>query len=317
VPGSEVVPPERHRAAVRRPDAAPAAVGTALGVDIGGTKIAVALTRGAEILEHTVTPTPVDDLAALIEAVDGLVRPYLTRSLVAGVGVCAPGLVDPSTGLIGHCANVPAIIGAPLEGLLSERLGAPVRVENDANAAAWAEHRFGAAREWRASFFLTVSTGVGGGYVSEHGLHRGRRGYAADVGHITLVQDGRRCSCGERGCVEAYSSGKAIAERASEAYGRLVTTREAFELARGSDPVAAALLADAARALATALMTVTKVVDPDGLVIGGGVAANEPWFVDQVRAHLEASLLTYRPVPLEVAQLGDRAGVIGAASLSR
>jgi glucokinase len=288
-----------------------------LGVDIGGTKTAVALTRGGEVVEHTVALTPVDDLGALIQSIDTLVRPFLARFEVASVGVCAPGLVDPSTGLIGHCANVPALIDAPLEAQLCDRLGLPVRVENDANAAAWAEHRFGAARAWRASFFLTVSTGVGGGFVSEHGLHRGRHGYAADVGHITLVQDGRRCSCGERGCVETYSSGKAVAERASEAYGRSLTTREAFALARAGDPVAAAIVADAARALATALVTVTKVVDPDGLVIGGGVASNEPWFVDQVRAHLAASLLTYRPVPLEVAQLGARAGVIGAANLSR
>jgi glucokinase len=290
---------------------------TALGVDIGGTKIAVALTRGGEVVEHVMAPTPVDDLGTLIESIDTLVRRFVTRYEVASVGVCAPGLVDPSTGLIGHCANVPAIIGTPFEALLRDRLCLPVRVENDANAAAWAEHQFGAARPWSASFFLTVSTGVGGGFVSENGLHRGCHGYAADVGHITLVQDGRRCSCGERGCVEAYSSGKAVAERASEAYGRPVTTRETFRLAREADPVAAAIVADAARALATALMTVTKVVDPDGLVMGGGVAANEPWFVDQVRAHLDASLLTYRPVPLEVAQLGDRAGVIGAASLSR
>ena len=137
------------------------------------------------------------------------------------------------------------------------------------------------------------------------------------MGHITLVPDGRLCSCGERGCVEAYSSGKAVAERAGEAYGRPMTTREAFTLARAGDPMAATVVGDAARALAIGLMSVTKVVDPDGLVIGGGVATHEPWFVERVREHLDRALRTYRPVPLAVAQLGDRAGVIGAASLSR
>lgn len=288
-----------------------------LGIDIGGTKTAVALTRGAEVVEHTVAPTPVSDLGALVNTIEALARPYLERHALPSIGVCAPGLVNPHTGIVGHTANVPALIDVALEEVLRARLGLPVRVENDANAAAWAEHRYGAARAWRASFFLTVSTGVGGGYVNEHGLHRGRHGYAADVGHITLVPDGRLCSCGERGCVEAYSSGKAVAERASEAYGRPMTTREAFELARANDQPAATVVGDAARALAIGLMSVTKVVDPDGLVIGGGVASHEPWFVERVREHLDRALRTYRPVPLAVAQLGDRAGVIGAASLSR
>ncbi len=307
---SEVQPGDRTRSAD------PSTAGLMLGIDIGGTKTAVALTRGAEVVEHTVAPTPVSDLGALVNTIEALARPYLERHALPSIGVCAPGLVNPHTGIVGHTANVPALIDVALEEVLRARLGLPVRVENDANAAAWAEHRYGAARAWRASFFLTVSTGVGGGYVNEHGLHRGRHGYAADVGHITLVPDGRLCSCGERGCVEAYSSGKAVAERASEAYGRPMTTREAFELARAGDQPAATVVGDAARALAIGLMSVTKVVDPDGLVIGGGVAAHEPWFVERVREHLERALRTFRPVPLAVAQLGDRAGVIGAASLS-
>ena len=306
-----------------RDEAAAARAGTrahadtlTLGVDVGGTKTAVAVTRGAVILEHAVAPTPVADLAALVKTIEALVRPRLDARRLAKVGVCVPGLLDPCGGVIAHAANVPALVGVAFGEVLQRRLGLPVVVENDANAAAWAEHAFGAARAWRASFFLTVSTGVGGGYVSEHGLHRGRHGYAADVGHVTLVPDGRVCSCGERGCVEAYSSGTSIADRASEALGRSVSTREAFVLARSGEPAAASVVEEAARALAIVLTTATKVVDPDGLVIGGGVATHEPWFVERVREHLDAALRTYRPLPLEVAQLGDRAGVIGAASLS-
>ena len=293
-----------------------AAEGVAIGVDVGGTKTALAVTRGATILEYAVAPTPVADLTALVATIDGLLRPRLDARPFARVGVCVPGLLHPDSGVVAHAANVPALVGTAFGAVLQRRLGLPVVVENDANAAAWAEHVYGAARAWRTSFFLTVSTGVGGGYVSEHGLHRGRHGYAADVGHVTLVPDGRVCSCGERGCVEAYSSGTSIADRASEALGRRLSTREAFALARAGEPAAASVVEEAARALAIVLTTATKVVDPDGLVIGGGVAAHEPWFVERVREHLAAALRTFRPVPLEVAQLGDRAGVIGAASLA-
>ena len=326
MPGSEATPgtpattaPERSESVAgarrERVDAEPVTA-LALGVDVGGTKTAVAVTRGAEILEHALAPTPVTDLTALVETIEALVRPRLEQHAFASVGVCVPGLLDPCTGLVAHAANVPALVNSVFGEVLERRLRIPVRVENDANAAAWAEHRYGAARAWRSSFFLTVSTGVGGGFVSEHGLHRGRHGYAADVGHVTLVPDGRVCSCGERGCVEAYSSGTSVADRVSEALGRAVTTREAFRLARAGDPAAEAIVGEAARALAIVLTTATKVVDPDGLVIGGGVAAHEPWFVARVREHLDRALRTYRPVPLAVAQLGDRAGVIGAASLS-
>ena len=310
------VPHEAYTRADPRAETRTAAEGVAIGVDVGGTKTALAVTRGATILEHAVAPTPVTDLAALVETIEALLRPRLDARPFAQVGVCVPGLLDPCSGVIAHAANVPALVDTAFGEVLQRRLGLPVVVENDANAAAWAEHAYGAARAWRASFFLTVSTGVGGGYVSEHGLHRGRNGYAADVGHVTLVPDGRVCSCGERGCVEAYSSGTSIAARASEALGRSVSTREAFVLARASEPAAASVVEEAARALAIVLTTATKVVDPDGLVIGGGVATHEPWFVERVRTHLDAALRTYRPVPLEVAQLGDRAGVIGAASLT-
>lgn len=288
----------------------------ALGVDVGGTKTAVAVTRGAEIIEYAVAPTPVSDLPALVDMIESLVRPRMKQHAFASVGVCVPGLLDPGTRLVAHAANVPALVNTAFGEVLEERLSIPVRVENDANAAAWAEHLYGAARAWHSSFFLTVSTGVGGGFVSEHGLHRGRHGYAADVGHVTLVPDGRLCSCGERGCVEAYSSGTSVADRVSEALGHPVTTREAFRLARTGNPVAAAIVGEAGRALAIVLTTATKVIDPDGLVIGGGVATHESWFVARVREHLDRALRTYRPVPLEVAQLGDRAGVIGAANLS-
>lgn len=294
---------------------APQVRGDALGVDVGGTKIAVAVTRGAEVVEHVATPTPTDDLPVLLDAIVALVAPRLATHGFTAVGACAPGLLDPDTGVTRYASNVPALDGVNLGEALGERLRVPVRVHNDANAAAWAEHRYGAAVGWRSVFFLTVSTGVGGGYVGECGVHRGRYGYAADVGHMTLVPGGERCSCGELGCLEAYTSGQAVAARASRAYGRRLTTQEAFARARAGEAPAREVVDTAARYLGLGLATTAKILDPEGIVVGGGVATHEPWFVEEVRRHLGEALRNFRPVPLEVARLGPWAGVIGAAGL--
>lgn len=287
-----------------------------IGIDIGGTTIAAAALQGSRILKQGVRDTPAEDLNALLDAITALVAPWLEEFNVQRVGACAPGLLDPVTGRVLYAANIPVLRDCDLGVLLSGRLGVDAHVENDANAAAYGEFRYGAAAGWSSVFYLTVSTGIGGGYVDANGVLRGASGYAADVGHTTVVPDGSACPCGQRGCLEAYASGNAIARRTSELCGRQLSTREAFELAAAGDEHAAEVIEEAASFTALGLANAAKTVDPAGLVLGGGVALASEYFVERVRTHLSGFFSNFRPVPLRLATLGNHAGVIGAAALA-
>jgi glucokinase len=290
--------------------------GMAIGIDIGGTSIAAAVLQGSEILRQGSVATPGTDLEAFLGAVESLARPWLAEFDVQQVGACAPGLLDPATGRVLYAANIPVLRDVDLAGLLAGRLGVRTHLENDANAAAYGEFRHGAAADWSSVFYLTVSTGIGGGYVDGNGLLRGARGYAADVGHTTVVPGGRSCPCGASGCLEAYASGTAIARAASEAYGEVTDTREVFlRAARGEAP-ALEVIEQAAFHAALGIANAAKTVDPEGIVLGGGVALASGYFVERVSVNLEPFLRNFRPVPLRLATLGSLAGVIGAAALA-
>jgi glucokinase len=290
--------------------------GVAIGIDIGGTSIAAAVLQGSEILRQGSVATPGTDLEAFLGAIESLARPWLEEFSVRQVGACTPGLLDPATGRVLYAANIPVLRDVDLSLLLGERLGVRTHVENDANAAAYGEFRFGAAADWSSVFYLTVSTGIGGGYVDGNGLLRGARGYAADVGHTTVVPHGVACPCGERGCLEAYASGTAIARAASASYGEDISTREAFARAAGGEEQALGVIEEAACHAAVGLANAAKTLDPEGLVLGGGVALGSEYFVERVRVNLEVFLRNFRPVPLRLATLGSLAGVIGAAALA-
>jgi glucokinase len=287
-----------------------------IGIDIGGTTIAAAALRGSEVLAQGLVPTPAADLTAFLDAIHTLVRPWLEGFTVQHVGACTPGLLDPLSGRVLYAANIPVLRNVALGALLSEKLDVNTHVENDANAASYGEYRYGAAAGWSSVFYLTVSTGIGGGYVDRNGVLRGALGYAADVGHTTVVPEGIDCPCGAKGCLEAYASGTAIARAASAAYGEQVSTREVFERAASSEPQAEAIIEEAALFTALGLANAAKTVDPEGLVLGGGVTLASTHFVERVSAHLTGFLQNFRPVPLRVATLGSLAGVIGAAALA-
>lgn len=284
----------------------------AIGVDIGGTKIAAAVAQGATLLEHGERPTPKDDLTALTKAISQMLAPWLQHYGKLPIGICAPGLLEPKSGTILLASNIPAISGVALRDHLSSALGTPIQLENDANAAALAEYHYGAGQGWQSMVYATVSTGIGGGFIERGKLFYGSQGYATDIGHITVVPGGERCSCMARGCLEAYASGTAIARRASERYGKSVTTQQVFEHAAQKEPVAHEVIQDATHLLALGLATTAKILDPDGVVMGGGVSQAAGFFA-QVETRLQDYLKNFRPVPLKLATFQSTAGVIGAA----
>ena len=306
--------------------------GAAVGIDVGGTKIATLLVdRDGRVLARDVRPTPADDQEATLEAMAQGVRSLPSGEAVA-VGVSAAGLID-REGVMRFSPNL-AWRDVPLAAHASQALGLPTTAENDNNAAAWGEYRYGAAQGSRALLLVGVGTGIGGGIVLDGRLYRGAAGFAGEIGHIVLQPDGPECGCGNRGCWERLGSGSAITERAVASIGRhehsslaemsggdpaRVTGPMVSEAARTGDAVAQEILVETGRWLGVGIAGLVNVLDPDLVVVGGGAAgAGEPLLGparDSFRRHVEAP--RRRPdIPIVPASLGNDAGAIGAAALA-
>ncbi len=297
-----------------------------LGVDIGGTRMraAVVAADGA-ILDRSASATPAGDPAALLDRLEALIGRH--PDMPVGVGIA--GLVDPD-GTVRYGPNI-GIRDLPLATRLSAATGGPVTVANDASVAALAEQRVGAAVGADDVVLLTLGTGVGGGVVAGGSLLLGAGGFAGEIGHVIVHEGGRPCPCGNRGCIEAYASGTAIGLLARE---RLVdpdvpTTLREVDDPTGADVTAAAAAGDRFAAdvieevggwLGVAIASVVNVLDPQVVLLGGGAAASvAPTALPAARRALAARLVgsAWRtPPPLELAALGDDAGVVGAALLA-
>jgi glucokinase len=312
------------------------AAGTyAVGVDVGGTKIAAGVVDAhGTIVEKTRLPSPKDDAAELREAIAGVVEEFRSRHEVAGVGIGAAGFVR---------ANRRGMLFAPhlewgdepLADLLQDELGLPVCIENDGNAAAWAEYVFGAGVGVPDQITVALGTGVGGGLILAGELYRGGQGVAAEVGHIGIVRDGRPCKCGRRGCLEQYASGSALTAEARRAVAEgkapalleraggdpeAVVGQMVTELAQAGDPGALGLFDELGAALAVGIATLVAVLDPDLVLIGGGVSQAGELLLRPTRTALSQEITGrgHRPEPeLRLAALGNDAGLIGAADLAR
>lgn len=287
-------------------------MGLAVGVDLGGTKIAAGVVdeSGAVVASaRRDTPAGAD---AVVDAITDLVGSLQAPGLPVGIG--AAGFVDAGRRNVLFAPNL-GWVDVPLAAAVAARVGAPVVLENDANAAAWAECRFGAGAGVRELVLITVGTGIGGGIVLDGALVRGGFGIAGEFGHLALVADGRPCPCGQRGCWEQYASGGALSRAAAErGIGDV-----AAALAAG-DPVAADLLAEVGTWLGAGLAAVCAVLDPQVIVIGGGVVENGDELLAPARAEFRRRLpaADHRPVAdIRPARLGPAAGLVGAADLAR
>jgi glucokinase len=307
----------------------------AVGVHVGGTKIAAGVVDpDGVILELARMPSPSDDPVELRETIARTVADLRTRHELAAVGLGAAGFV---------AADGRSMVFAPylqwgdasLADRLEEAIGLPVNVENDGSAAAWAEHRFGAGRGVDDQLTVVLGTGVGGGLVLDSELYRGGHGVAAEIGHVGLVRDGLPCKCGRRGCLEQYASGSALQRqaRSAAAEGRApalldaaggdperVTGAMVSELAATGDPAALALFDELAGALGTGLATLVAVLDPSLIVLGGGVSEAGDVLLRPTAAALHREMTgrdVHPAAELRLAELGNAAGVIGAADLAR
>ena len=310
----------------------------AIGVDIGGTKVAAGLVDEAGVvLDRARRLTPSRDPEAVERTIVEVVQELRTGREIAGVGIGAAGFVDAERASVLFAPHL-AWRNEPLRDAVTAALGGLiVVVENDANAAAWAEWRFGAAQGESRLVCVTLGTGIGGGIVIDGVVQRGRWGMAGEFGHMVVVPDGRRCECGNRGCLEQYASGNVLGREArelaaagspvtvplvervggdlSQLVGPLIT-----EAAQDGDPAAIELFDDIGRWLGIGLANLAAALDPGTFVIGGGVSDAGELLLQPARESFRRTLTGrgFRPEARIVkAALGPEAGLVGAADLAR
>jgi len=311
--------------------------GLAIGVDIGGTKVAAGVVDSqGVILSRARRLTPSRDPKAVENTIVDVVEELRAAHEIAAVGIGAAGFVDADRS---HVLFAPHLAwrNEPVRAAVAEAVGVPVVVENDANAAAWAEWRFGAGRGESHLVCVTLGTGIGGGIVLDGTVQRGKHGMAGEFGHMIVVPEGQRCECGNRGCLEQYASGNVLGREARELaragspvtvplmervngdvdalVGPVIT-----EAARDGDPVAIELFEEVGRWLGVGLANLAAALDPGLFIIGGGVSDAGELLLRPARDSFRRVLTGrgFRPEPRIVrADLGPEAGLVGAADLAR
>lgn len=311
-------------------------VSATIGLDIGGTKISGGVIDGnGVILAKGLRDTPALDPAAIIQAAASLTQELSWEHKIDAVGVACAAYVDRSGSTVYFSPNL-AWRDEPLKKRLESALDLPVTIENDANAAAWGEFRFGAAVGAVDMVMLTVGTGIGGGVIVDGVLMHGAFGVAAELGHMRVVPGGIRCGCGNRGCWEMYASGTALVREAQDLVvsGSPLAARldelcagdpaalkgpDVTRAAVEGDPAAVELLADLGVWIGEGLASVVAILDPELVVLGGGVSAAGPLLIDPALTAFRRQLTGrgHRPeARFALASLGNDAGMIGAADLA-
>ncbi|TFB93987.1 ROK family glucokinase [Cryobacterium sp. HLT2-28] len=307
----------------------------AIGIDIGGTKIAAALVdEFGTIIRSDRRPTTASDPRGIEDAVVEMIAGLAEGEEVVAAGIAAAGFIDAAQSVVYYGPNV-NWRHEPLRATLEARLDMPILIENDANAAGWAEFSFGAGQMYSDMVMLTIGTGVGGAIISENRLFRGGFGCAAELGHLRIVPNGRSCGCGAQGCIEQYGSGRALLRIANEladaggigqglaaarkGKGKL-TGKDVGRLIQDGDNGALAALRQLGSSLGQACASLAAVLDPQIFVFGGGVADAGDLLLDPIRAAYLENLPArgYHPeAEFAIAQLVNDAGVVGAADLAR
>lgn len=302
-----------------------------VGVDVGGTSVrAAAVSADGEIAELVEAPTPRVD-ADLDDVLVRLVSGLAGRHDVGAVGLAVAGFVDPARRGVSFGAHLPWRDDHAVVDRIADRIGLPVVLEHDANAAGLAEHRVGAAAGASVAVLVALGTGIGAALLVDGRVFRGAYGVAPELGHLTVVPDGRPCPCGKSGCLERYCSGTALGRTAEEQIAATeelsllratweraqpISGRDVAGAARRGDAVARRAMADLALWLGRGLAIVADVFDPDVVVIGGEVSASAALFLDEATERYAAEVTGgghRRPAAVRPAVFGGRAGVVGAA----
>ncbi|MFM7014360.1 MAG: ROK family protein [Actinomycetota bacterium] len=309
-----------------------------IGIDIGGTKIAGALVDSTgEVLRELKVPSPIDSSAAMVEAIVSLINQLAKGEKVVGAGVAAAGFLSADREIMYHAPNIAAWRNEPLKKLIATKVEVPVLLENDANAAGWAEFQFGAGKDVSSMIMLTIGTGVGGAVITGGNLIQGGFGIAGELGHVLVEPGGNLCGCGLKGCLETYASGTALLKSARELAssndpkgkrlrelqeqdGELSGERVYQAILEGDDG-AVGLVNRLAEYLGLSIGAIfVPVLDPQLAVIGGGVSAAGEVLLKPIR---EATLRNlpakgFRPeIQVVSAKYLNQAGLIGAADLAR
>lgn len=316
--------------------------GFVIGVDIGGTKVAAGLVdRLGKILFRARTPMVANEgaasgLAAVTSAIDSVSKtsndPGSPPRLIHGIGICSPGPLDPKTGVVLNPPNLPCWRNFPLAAEVARIYRVRVKIDNDANAAGLAESLWGAGRGYHNVFFATIGTGIGTAIVFDGRVYHGRTGAAGEGGHISIDYRGPRCACGKPGCIEALASGPAIARRVREKLDagqsssildlaggepKAITSEMVGQAYASGDAVAREVLEETIDMLALWLGNVIDFLEPDVIIIGGGVATMLGPFFPEIQNRLPGCSINPRcqEIPIVAAQYGEDAGIAGGAAL--
>jgi len=306
-----------------------------VGVDLGGTFIKAALvTLQGDIVKKVEIPSekeagPEKVIANICKSIELASGENIDH--VEAIGVGSPGALITQKGIVCNAVNIPGFINIPLRDLIQERFGIPANLENDANAAAYAEYWKGAGRRSLIMVAYTLGTGVGGGIIINGKLIRGTNDCGGELGHITIVPDGEMCSCGNRGCVEAYASATFLVKHTSARLkkgcssllttwlreGKILTARLIDEARRAGDEFAAEMLQEVGRYLGIGVANMVSALNPDVVVLGGGMMKAGEIILEPVRREVKKRVFLehYEHLRIVPAALGNEAGVIGAAGL--
>jgi glucokinase len=310
----------------------------AIGVDVGGTKIAAGVVDDEGTIVRSVRrPTPAGSPARTAEVIVEVIETLRADHEIEAVGIGAAGFVDAARTTVVFAPNL-AWRNEPLRDRVESVVGIPVRVENDANAAAWAEARFGAGRDAESVIVVTVGTGIGGGVILDGRLLRGGNGMAGEIGHLRLVPGGHLCGCGQRGCWEQYASGSALVRDAREYVENTpdrarrllnlaggdparLTGQHVTVAAQEGDPAALGCFADLGEHLGAGMASLAAVLDPEVFVLAGGVSEAGKLLLKPAKEsflrHLSPRGSHPSPAKVRLSVLGNPAGIIGAADLAR
>ena len=302
---------------------------SSVGIDFGGTSVKLGVCRAGELL-CTDEPIPTADFhgphALINEMAARVANLRVTFPDIAAIGVGVPGLVDFDRGFVHVLTNVPGWTHVPLKTLLSDKSGLPVVVENDANAMAWAEFRYGAARGLRNVVALTLGTGIGGGLILNGQMYRGSQDSAGEIGQMSIDFDGVPGHYGNLGALEKYTGNLQIAQHAVEAYAQIgvhkdlsdCTPKAIAEAAAAGDEIARGVWGEIADWLGTALSSIAWLLNPDAFVIGGGVAQAGDLIFDPLKRKVQSmvSTVVWEHLQIVPARFSNEAGIIGNAALA-
>jgi len=311
-----------------------------VGIDLGGTNIKTGcFDSEIKLICKTSVPTeaemgPKVVIERIAETIGKLLREGgFSIKDVAAVGLGCPGPARYREGIIESATNLPKFKNTPIRQMLEDKLGKPVVFENDANAACWGEYVLGAGKGVKDMVFFTLGTGIGGGIIHNGKLLTGCGDNAAELGHIIVYPDGRRCNCGQRGCVEAYASASNTAKRAAEAIEAgaesslkevlekkgEITSRDVYEHLKTGDRLAKGITDETAKALAILCVNMLHTTEPRRIVFAGGMIAAGDVLLDRIKDYFNEQIWFLKKETVEIcfATLGEDAGIIGAAALAK